>query len=652
MPSESHPRTRHPTQLPVGAFPLPDGSSLFRVWAPRARRVDVELLRSDAAPGSDLEHLRCRKRERMQPLGFGLFEARIAAPAGSDYAFRLDGKRRRADPASRWQPFGVHGPSRSFDPSSLTWNDQAWVPPRRDTLVIYQVHVGTYSPAATFAGIVADLPRLAELGIGALQLLPIAEFPGTRNWGYDGVFPYAVESSYGGPFGLAALVDACHDHGIAVYLDLVFNHLGPEGDYTADFGPYSNSRFHTPWGNALNFDEAGSACVRQFFYENALYWRREFHIDGFRFDAIAQVFDSSPTHILREINDSLPDAAKHLSIAESELNSNHVLSSDRAGLGFDAQWNDDFHHALIARLTGNQRAFLADFQGDEPLLKVLEEGWALASDWSQFRGRFHGEPCGARPDQLVVFSQNHDQVAGIGGGRRAGGAQGAPEQELLLVMTLMSGFVPMLFQGQDFGASTGFHYFIDHRDPALKRRVVAGRRHEQKQLSPGAPYLSPASISAWSQSRLDWDQLGTGWGQLMQTKVRQLTELRRRHACFRANAKRQVQARWEGSLLILSMLQGASRGVLVAHLPQVKRLESSKNRDLARARRALNRSTLQQWLSSLRAHASTDSTCVEERSNGGAFRVAYRTERVRERTRDFVFDGPSALVLVGTRRAN
>lgn len=626
MPSETH-----PTQLPVGALPLPDGTILFRVWAPRARELEVELL--DTRPnGLPLEKLRFTDRVSMSPIGHGLFEARVAASPGSDYAFRLDRQRRRADPASRWQPFGVHGPSRVFDASALCWTDQHWMPPTRDTLVMSQLHVGTYAPSADFAGIMTDLPRLASLGINALQLMPVAQFPGTRNWGYDGVFPYAVQASYGGPLGLAALVDACHGHGIAVYLDLVFNHLGPEGNYTEDFGPYSNSRFHTPWGNALNYDEVGSACVRRFFIDHALYFSRELHVDGFRFDAIAQVFDSSPRHILRETIEALPVAPRHLNIAESELNANRVLTRDTGGLGFDAQWNDDFHHALMTRLTGNHSAFLADFKDAETLPRVLREGWSLAGGWSEFRERFHGEPCAARPEQLVVFSQDHDQIAGVGGGRRLGSAEGPETQELLLVLTLLSGFVPMLFAGQDFGATTDFHYFVDHADPGLVRRVVAGRRHEQRQVAPSARYLSPATPRAWASSRLDWAEATSAAGRKMQGKLRSLTELRRRYACFQARSDRRHRARWESDFLVHSASCAGSRGVLVAHLPEPGRGPARK--------RGVLISTLERWFASEMLEAKPAAT--------SEFSIAYRTERALESERKVVFDGPSAIVLIAT----
>ncbi|MCA9639157.1 MAG: hypothetical protein KC492_00650 [Myxococcales bacterium] len=540
-------RTPHPTDLPVGAFPSSNGTTRFCVWAPRAQHVQVELLDTHRASSGALDSLRVHRRATLDPIGFGLFEGELTCDPESDYAFRLDKSLRRADPASRWQPFGVHGPSRVFDSSQLELGSATWRRPTRERLVLYQVHVGTYSPTGDFAGVASDIPRLADLGINALQLMPIAEFPGRRNWGYDGVFPYAVQSSYGGPKGLATLVAACHRAGVALYLDLVFNHLGPEGNNTSDFGPYSNSRINTPWGHALNFDEAGAACVRRFFIDNTLYWSREFRIDGFRFDAIAQIFDSSPTHILQEINQALPDAPLHLNVAESELNANRVLTQAPCGLGFDAQWNDDFHHALIARLTGNRSAFLCDFADRSALPKVLEQGWSLNGEWSDFRQRFHGEPCRARADQLVVFSQNHDQVAGIGGGIRAGSAD-LPTQEVLMVVTLLSGFVPMLFQGQDFGATTPFHYFIDHSDPGLVRRVVAGRRHEQASLSHSARYLSPAAPRTWSVSRIDWREERSPSGRYLQGAVRQLTKLRAHNACFQARADRDVRVLWDGDL--------------------------------------------------------------------------------------------------------
>ncbi|MEZ4370420.1 MAG: alpha-amylase family glycosyl hydrolase [Polyangiaceae bacterium] len=619
----------HPTELPVGAFPQADATTMFRVWAPHAQRVDVELLDTRHYTRGPLESLPARRRASLDPIGFGLYEGQLKADPDADYVFLLDAKLRRADPASRWQPFGVHGPSRVLDCRTLELGPTAWRRPKRETLLLCQVHVGTYSPQGDFAGLAADVPRLADLGINALQLMPIAEFPGLRNWGYDGVFPYAVQSSYGGPHGLAALVAACHRAGVAVFLDLVFNHLGPEGNYTSDFGPYANSKFNTPWGHALNFDEAGSACVRRFFLDNARYWCREFHIDGYRFDAIAQIFDSSPKHILQEINETLPRT--HLSIAESELNANRVFSQDVGGLGFDGQWNDDLHHALVARLTGNRSGFLQDFASQATLQKVLTDGWALVGQWSEFRQRFHGEPCGARADQLIVFSQNHDQVAGVGGGARAGGDD-STTQEVLLVLTLLSGFVPMLFQGQDFGATTPFHYFVDHSDTGLLRRVVAGRRHEQASLAPSARYLSPAAPSTWAVSRLDWREQTSPSGQRLQATLRQLTQLRRQNVCFQAHPARNVRVRWNGDLLTLASTHGASRGLLVMHLPAPSATASSANRTLARG-------ALRRWLYPERRATQGDSQQVA---------IAYRTARVSESASKLRFEGPSALVVISS----
>ncbi|HEU4580630.1 MAG TPA: malto-oligosyltrehalose trehalohydrolase [Polyangiaceae bacterium] len=430
----------------LGASPLRDGRCTFEVWAPQARRVEVKLVDSG-------------RIEVLQPDGRGYFAATLAkVPVGAAYLYRLDGERERPDPASRQQASGVHGPSQVCDLSAHQWQDSAWRGvPLRD-YVIYELHVGTFSRAGTFDGVIPELQRLRALGITALEIMPVAQFPGARNWGYDGVYPFAVQDSYGGAPGLQRLVDACHQAGLAVILDVVYNHLGPEGNYLRDFGPYFTDRYSTPWGAALNFDGADNEGVRRYFIENALHWVEDFHIDALRLDAVHAIIDCSARPFLEELADTVRERGERLGrrpylIAESDLNDPRLVRpSALGGHGLDAVWSDDFHHAAHSLLTGETSGYYADFGHIEDLARAFQSGMSRPGEYSGYRRRRHGRS-GAilAPEQGVVCVQNHDQIGNRLLGERSGTLLNFDQQKLAAAVLCLSPYLPLLFMGEEYG---------------------------------------------------------------------------------------------------------------------------------------------------------------------------------------------------------
>lgn len=494
----------------LGAVSLPGGACRFLVWAPRAQRVEVEVL--EPAP----------QRVLMEPQGDGYFAAWLErVPVGSLYGYRLDGGPLLPDPASRFQPFGVHGPSAVVAPEAFPWRTKRplWVP--WDEWVLYELHVGTFTPEGTFDAVIPRLDALRDVGITALQLMPVAQFPGRRNWGYDGVFPFAVQHSYGGPAGLQRLVDACHARSMAVVLDVVYNHVGPEGSVFHHFGPYFTDAYRTPWGAAINFDGPGSDGVRRYMIENALYWIDTFRLDGLRVDAVHAIFDRSARPFLAELTAAVKARARQLGrqvalIAESDLNDPRVVTpAEAGGYGFDAQWNDDFHHALHRAVTGETRGYYRDFPPLRSLAKAMADGYVYTGQRSAFRGRRHGAPpCGVEADAFVVFAQNHDQVGNRAGGERLSRLVDARRLRLAAAVVLLSPFTPMLFMGEEYGETAPFLYFTDHGDPGLAEAVRRGRR-EEFGWAEGEGY-DPQHPDAFAASRLDFfppaaaDQRGVG----------------------------------------------------------------------------------------------------------------------------------------------
>jgi maltooligosyltrehalose trehalohydrolase len=448
-----------PWEAPLGAFPTPGGSTRFRVWAPRA--AEVALDRDGALTP-------------LEPAGHGVYGADIPAAPGTDYAYLVDGAR-VPDPCSRWQPDGLRGPSRVLDAGAFAWTDGGWRPPELRDLVLYELHVGTFSQEGTFEAAIPHLRPLRELGITAIELMPVAEFPGRHGWGYDGVYLNAAHSAYGGPLALQRLVDAAHAEGLAVILDVVYNHLGASGVEAMEaFGPYLTDKHSTPWGRAINLDDARSDPVREWISQSAERWIRDFHVDGLRLDAIHALRDSNPEHIVAAIARRAHAAnPRALVIAESGLNDPNVVRPD--GWGCDAAWADDFHHALHVALTGETDGWYAEFADIGTLVKAFHRPHVHDGGYSSFRERRFGAAAdGVAPERFVVFSSNHDQV-----GNRAFGDRPAPAtRPLAALLTCLAPFTPMLFQGEEYGERAPFQFFSDHIDAEIAEATRSGRRRE------------------------------------------------------------------------------------------------------------------------------------------------------------------------------
>jgi len=447
----------------------------------------------------------------MQKTACGFFVADANAGVGAQYKFLLPDGRELPDPASRFQPDGVHGASAVFDARRFGWTDEAFrARPLKET-IIYELHVGTFTQQGTFSAAIRRLDLLADLGITAVEIMPVAQFPGGRNWGYDGVYPFAAQNTYGGPGGLQEFVDAAHARGLSVILDVVYNHLGPEGNYLAAFGPFFTARYHTPWGDAINYDEAHSDPVREYFFQNALWWLREFHVDALRLDAVHGIFDFSAQHFLAELKERLKKLSVETGralylIAESDLNDARLLRCpDRGGYGLDAQWSDDFHHSVHTLLTGETGGYYQDFGSIDDLETVLREGWRYSGRYSRYRKRHHGNsPKGIRPERFVVCAQNHDQVGNRAVGDRLTQIVDFESLKLAAGITLLSPFVPLLFMGEEYGETHPFQYFTSHSDPALIEAVRKGRREEFAAFGWRGDLPDPQSEETFKRSTLDY----------------------------------------------------------------------------------------------------------------------------------------------------
>jgi maltooligosyltrehalose trehalohydrolase len=484
--------------VPLGARYLGEGRSSFCVWAPHAQRLELVIVEPEP------------RRESLQPgeggYHSGCFEGVFP---GTRYFFLLDGKLQRPDPASHFQPTTVHGPSEITDPE-FAWTDQSWFGlPLRD-YILYELHVGTATAEGTFEAVIPHLSELKDLGITALELMPVAQFPGTRNWGYDGVLPFAVQNSYGGPNGLKHLVNACHEQGLAVVLDVVYNHLGPEGNYLRDFGPYFTDRYHIPWGEALNFDGPYSNEVRRFFIENALQWQSEFHIDALRLDAVHAIKDFSAIPFLQQLARATREQADRLNrrfylIAESDLNNPRLIRPETlGGFGLDAQWSDDLHHVLHVLLTGERAGYYCDFGGTEQLAKFFEQGYIYTGQYSPSRKCNHGSPPNETSTrQFVVYSQNHDQIGNRLLGERLTHLVGLEKLKLAAGTVLLSPFLPLLFMGEEYGETAPFQYWVSHGDPGLLEAVRQGRRQEFAAFNWHHEMPDPGALATFEQCRLN-----------------------------------------------------------------------------------------------------------------------------------------------------
>ncbi len=495
----------------------------FRVWAPFAERLEVLLYEQNRylALEKDTEHY---------------FSGAVDTPSKDlRYSYRIDGTRERPDPASGHQPEGVHGPSSIVD-HTFAWTDEHWAPPALEDSVIYELHTGTFSEAGTFTGIIPFLPYLQELGVTTIQLMPVAQFPGARNWGYDGVQLYAPHHDYGGSHGLKTLVNACHEHGLAVYLDVVYNHLGPEGNYLREYGPYFTDQYRSPWGDCVNLDGPYSDHVRLFFIQNAVYWLDLFHFDGLRLDATHALFDFSARPFLAQLSFAVEQWALKADrsvvlIAENDQSDRRLtLPREQHGLGLDGQWLDDMHHALHVALTGEQDGYYLDYQDPTLLAKVLREGFAYSGQYAPARKRRHGtDVSDLSTNRFVVATQTHDQVGNRMRGERLSQLTDFSGLKLAAGLLAVSPYVPMLFMGQEYGETAPFMYFVSHSDEQLVEAVRQGRAEEFKDFDWAGPVPDPQAADTFSACRLNHPLKDSGTHSMLFDFYKTLLALRRTH---------------------------------------------------------------------------------------------------------------------------
>ncbi len=514
----------------IGASYLGNDRCRFTVWAPGKGKMAVHIV-----------HPR-EQKIAMQQNADGCFSVEADTPAGTRYFYIPDdAEKGYPDPASHYQPEGVHGPSEVVDHTYHQWKDTTWKPPQFNDLILYELHVGTFTHEGTFRSAIEKLDLLAEIGINAIEIMPVAQFPGERNWGYDGVYPYAVQNSYGGPAGLKQLVDACHSKGIAVFLDVVYNHQGPEGNYFEQFAPYFTDHYKTAWGKAINYDGDWSDGVREFYSNNALYWMEQFHIDGLRFDAVHAIYDYGAVHFWELVHSKIKELEiknerPYYTIAESDLNAPRVIEpTGRNGFGFTAQWLDDFHHAAYVLLDPAGKDRYCDFGKMQQLAKAYTEGYVHSGEYVSFRKRKYGRSSAGIPgDKFVAFINNHDQSGNRIDGARLCSLVDLEFSKIATAMLLLSPYVPMLFMGEEYGDDSPFFYFISHSDQALIQAVQEGRRKEFKAfVQPGDDFPDPQSPDIFHRSKLDWEKRNKGHHKVLLNWHKELIALRKEHPALR-----------------------------------------------------------------------------------------------------------------------
>jgi maltooligosyltrehalose trehalohydrolase len=554
----------------LGAVPGSRGTS-FRVWAPRANSLEVKVVDGPTV--------------RLHPDGEGYYTASLdGVHPGARYVYRFPDGRERPDPASLLQPEGVHGPSEVVDLAAIAPRSRGpQQPPER--LVFCEIHLGTYSRQGDADGAAAHLNELREAAYTAVEVMPVAAFPGPRNWGYDGVALFAAHAAYGGPAGLPRLVDAAHAQGLSAFLDVVYNHLGPEGNYLGEFGPYFTSRHRTPWGDAVNYDGPDSAPVRRYVIENALRWVASAGggFDGLRLDAVHGIVDESPVHLLRELNDAVQREARatgrtiHV-IAESDLNEARLVEPpERGGYGLSAAWTDDFHHALHAALTGESSGYYEDFappviDSIDALASALRNGWHYGGAYSKHRGRTHGTPAAHLPGRrFVVAAQNHDQIGNRAGGERLGALTSPGGLRVAAALTALSPALPLFFQGEEWAAPEPFQYFVSHGDPALVESIRKGRRDEFKAFAWAGEVPDPQDEQTFLRSRIDRAHRDTPAGRAALRWHQDLLALRRDHPALQDDRREALDARRHGPALVLRRWNGGREVAVVALFSEEER---------------------------------------------------------------------------------
>lgn len=536
------------------------GKAEILVWAPYAKTVDISI--------NDQFQIALYKREQ----GYWNLSTQQLKPF-DNYYFVLDEKKKFPDPASLSQPLGVHKASKAIDLNLFEWTDTHWENPPLHEYIIYELHVGAFSEEGNFAGIGDKLDYLKELGITAIEIMPIASFPGGRNWGYDGVYLFAVQESYGGATGLQRLINSCHLRGIAVILDVVYNHVGPEGNYMSEFGPYFTDKYKTPWGSAVNFDDAGCDAVRSFFIENALMWFRDFHVDALRLDAVHAIKDLSAFHFLKELReqvDLLSEKEKkdYYLIVENDLNDPKYID-DPAGYGYgmDTQWVDEFHHALRVTAGQKREGYYSDFSGIEDLAKAYSDVYVYDGQYSEHRQKSFGAPVGDRAgQQFVVFSQNHDQVGNRMLGERTSQLVSFEMQKLLAAAIMVSPYIPLLFMGEEWGETNPFLYFVSHTDAELAQAVSDGRKKEFQYFHIDGEVPDPNALETFERSQLQWHLKDKEQHKTLFTYYKKLIELRKDYFPLRlfrrsrvkvntyANKKTLVLYRWHKETQVICFM--------------------------------------------------------------------------------------------------
>lgn len=542
------------------------GEVQFCVWAPKAHQVSLILI-----------HANSETCHSMKDRGDGFFEISVQIPeSDTSYMYCLDGGKRLPDPRSSYQPFGVHGPSLLYNPQSFGWNDHDWKGIPLNEYIIYELHVGTFTPKGTFEAIIEKLPYLKKLGITAIELMPVAEFPGERNWGYDGVFPFAPHHAYGGPRGLQRLIDACHQEGLAVILDVVYNHFGPEGCYVGEFGYYFTERHKVPWGDAINYDGPHSNSVREFFIDNALYWLRNFHVDALRLDSADTIYDFSSSHFLEELNSKFKEEAfkigrKAFLVVESAINETRFIDD----YGLDAIWNDEFHHALQTLFTKSQWKYLTDYGKLSQLVQALVVGFVYDGQWSSYRKKKFGESSFSIPGhQLIAFIQNHDQVGNSAFGQRLGVLLQEERYLLASALLMCAPNIPLLFMGQEWNASTPFLYFTSFEDEVTAQGVKEGYLRFMEFAENNQPLpLDPQSMQPFFQSQLSWDEINQPSHARVLKYYQELISLRKNLKCLSNHRKDLTKVYYhdEGDWLILEREDpDGSQAVLIVNFLEEK----------------------------------------------------------------------------------
>ena len=511
----------------------------FTVWAPEKQQMKLRVV----APFD--------KEFDMQKNEEGYFSVEVETKEMQlHYFFKPDGENDFPDPASQFQPDGVHKASQTIDHSTFKWNDSNWKSIPVNQMIIYELHVGTFSAEGTFEAIIPRLDELKDLGINALEIMPVGQFPGNRNWGYDGVYPYAVQNSYGGPEGLKKLVDACHQKGIVVILDVVYNHMGPEGNYFSQFGPYFTSRYHTPWGDAINFDDAWSDGVREYFSNNIIYWFEHYHIDVLRCDAIHAIFDFGAIHFwelahqkVKQLEDKI--GRRFYLIAESDLNNPKVIKMpEQGGYGFDAQWLDDFHHALYTLVNPSDKQRYYDFGSINQLVKSYNEGFVHSGEWVKFRKKKFGASSANIPgDKFVIFIQNHDQIGNRAYGERLCMLVDFEKLKMAAAAVLLAPYIPMLFMGEEYAEESPFLYFVSHTDKQLIQAVQEGRKKEFEDFGFGEHTPDPQDENTFIQSILHWHKRNKGHHKIILAWHKELIRIRKIVASLNEFEKRNMQAK-------------------------------------------------------------------------------------------------------------